>query len=200
MKRSFHALYGRRSGLTLIEILVGLAVLGVILAVAVPSMADLLEKRRVIAAAEEVASILNYAKAETNSTNSTLMASFDPATTFSCALVATAASFNRCQCNRPEEEVCLNSQGRPLRLFQLPKTHVKFDASATWAPGQMWYVIFNRDQSTIAVENFHVDVVGLKKGYALRVEVNAIGRVKVCSPPAAKAVSGYGACMAAAAP
>lgn len=194
MKSHLHAQRVRISGLTLIEILVGLVVLGVIAAVAIPSMTDFLERRRVIAAAEEVSSILNYAKAETNSSNASLYASFEPATNFSCALVATAASYNRCQCNRPAAEVCLNSSGVPLRLFQLPKTHVKFDASATWGIGEEWYIKFNRGQSTLETQNFHVDVVGLRKGYTLRVEVNAIGRVKVCSPAVTNAVSGYGAC------
>ncbi|WP_204312759.1 pilus assembly FimT family protein, partial [Escherichia coli] len=39
-------------------------VLGVILAVAAPSLRDLMERRRVIAAATELASMINYAKAE----------------------------------------------------------------------------------------------------------------------------------------
>ncbi|WP_163592583.1 pilus assembly FimT family protein, partial [Klebsiella pneumoniae] len=55
----------RRSthGLTLVETLVTVTVLGVILAVAAPSLRDLMERRRVIAAATELASMINYAKA-----------------------------------------------------------------------------------------------------------------------------------------
>ena len=64
MKQHSRFLRIRISGLTLIEILVGLGVLGILVAVALPSMADLLEKRRVIAAADEVAGMLTYAKAE----------------------------------------------------------------------------------------------------------------------------------------
>ena len=196
MKRRLHALKARISGLTLVEIMVGLAVLGVLVAVAVPSMADLLERRRVIAAAEEVASVLNYAKAETNAINSLLVVRFDPDVSavpkLSCVMVATSEGMNKCRCTNPANAVCPNTNQRSLRLFQLPRTHVKFQAAAlTWA-GAANTLRFTRDQSTIDSEYFRVDVEGLKKGYKLRVEVNQIGRVKVCSPNGD--MTGYGAC------
>jgi len=195
MKRRFHTLKVRVAGLTLIEILVGVAILGVIVAVAVPSMSDLLERRRVIAAAEEVAGILNYAKAETNATNSELDVNFQPDSAMSCAVVAPAVGYNRCQCNRTPSTVCQNSGAVALRLFQLPKTYVKFEAAATWGSlANRYYLKFSRHQSVIEMPDFHVDVTGLKKGYNLRVEVNTIGRVKICSPSAANAITGYGAC------
>ncbi|RZI74315.1 MAG: prepilin-type N-terminal cleavage/methylation domain-containing protein [Rubrivivax sp.] len=203
MKRHFHAMKARWSGLTLIEVLVGVAVLGVILAMAVPSMTDLLEKRRVIAAAEEVAGILNYAKAETNATNSILNVRFNGQTTptMSCAVVATTANSNTCKCsNLPPTPVCSGAQ-RPLRLFQLPLNHVKFQAHSTKWGGVDNNIRFMRDQFTIAAENFHVEVVGVRKGYTLRVEVNPAGRVKVCAPAEPKTpgalfskINGYGEC------
>jgi len=206
MKKQFHAIKARLSGLTLIEILVSLAVLGVLVAVAVPSMADLLEKRRVTAAAEEVAGILTYAKAETNATNSLLFVRFDPDPNeaMSCAVVVTTAGINACRCHRAVNDICPGTASRPLRLFQLPKSHVKFKAFAdTWitTPSLSNYIRFTRDQNTLATEGFQVDVTGLKRGYTLRVEVNAIGRVKVCAPDAPRVanalfskMSGYGAC------
>src|SRR5689334_5431320 len=101
VKQSLRLFRVQSSGLTLIEILVSLGVLGILVAVALPSMADLLEKRRVIAATDEVAGILTYAKAETNSTNSILAVRFDPDTAMSCALVVTSGLLNRCRCNNP---------------------------------------------------------------------------------------------------
>jgi type IV fimbrial biogenesis protein FimT len=196
MKRRFRAIKVRIAGLTLIEVLIGVAVLGVIVAVAVPSMSDLLERRRVIAAAEEVAGILNYAKAETNATNSELDVNFQPDPAMSCVVVAQAVAMNRCQCNRtPASTVCQNSSATSLRLFRLPKTHVRFDAAATWgSPANRYYLKFSREQSVIALPDFRVDVTGLKKGYNLRVEVNTIGRVKICSPSGTHAITGYGSC------
>lgn len=193
MKQGLRFLRTRISGLTLVEILIGLGVLGVLVAIAVPSMADLLEKRRVIATADEVAGILTYAKAETNATNSELMVRFDPDTNMSCAMVATTGGLPRCRCNYPANNLCPGAMGqRSLRLFQLPKTYVKFEASATWTTGQEYLIRFSRDQNLMNTPNFHVDVTGLRKGYALRVEVNAVGRVKTCSPNGD--MNGYGTC------
>lgn len=203
MKKHLHALKARILGLTLIEIMVSLGILGVVLAMAVPSMADLLEKRRVTAAAEEVAGILTYAKAETNATNSLLIVRFDPGANagMSCAAVVTTAGLNICDCTAAPANVCDGTSSRVLRLFQLPRKHVQFDAIATWPLGASNYIRFTRDQNTVGMSDFHVDVAGLKKGYTLRVEVNPAGRVKVCAPAVAASgaaaftkMSGYGTC------
>jgi type IV fimbrial biogenesis protein FimT len=186
MKTRFQALKARTTGLTLIEILVGLSVLGIILAVAIPSMADLLEKRRVTAAAEEVAGIITYAKAETVVNNSQLFVRFDPHSSMSCAMVVTSGSSNSCRCYRPADDLCPNTSSRSLRLFQLPKSHVSFKAFATqWAAGAN-YIRFSREQMELDTQGFEVDVMGLSKGYTLRVKVNTVGRVSICAPKAAR--------------
>ncbi len=209
MSPQYHAPKVRIAGLTLIEIMVALAVLAIVLAVAAPSMADLLEKRRVNAAAEEVLSLLNYAKAETNATDSLLFVRFDPDTSnppgskVSCAMVATSTGLNKCRCYLPAANVCAGTTQRSLRLFQLPKTHVKFDAFSTNWGGSANNFRFMREQNSIAPENLAVDVVGLNRGFTLRVEVNSIGRVRICAPTAPQPanaalpfnkMNGYGAC------
>ncbi|NCT83456.1 MAG: hypothetical protein GXC94_09955 [Comamonadaceae bacterium] len=194
MNKGPRALKTHRSGLTLVEILVGLGVLALLVAVAVPSMADLLERRRVIAAAEEVAGILTYAKAETNATSSVLIARFDPdpSAKMSCAAVVTAAGLNKCRCYFPAGDICPGTTSRSLRLFQLPQDYVKFSAAATsWAGGAN-QVRFTREQMGVDTQGFHVDIVGLKKGYALRVDLNTAGRVRTCSP--AGDMTGFAKC------
>lgn len=186
MNKSPLMLEVRRSGLTLIEILVGLSVLAVLLAVAVPSMTDLLERRRVIAAAEEVASVLTYAKAETNATSSVLIARFDPGTTMSCVAVTTSVSGfgNKCNCNQEPSQICVGANAKVLRLFQLPADYVTFAADTKdhlW-PGTAYQIRFGREQMDIAAVGFRVDVVSKKKRYTLRVEVNTAGRVRTCAP------------------
>lgn len=194
MKKSVSALKARLLGVTLIELLVALGVLGVLAAVAAPSLSDLLERRRVIAAAEEVASVLTYAKAETNATNSLLFVRFDPDPnrTMSCAAVVTTAGLNSCRCYRAPASVCQNTQSASLRLFQLPRQHVKFTAYASAWAGSANYIMFNREQMGIETKDFRVDVVGLRRGYTLRVEVNSAGRVKTCSPNGD--MTGYSVC------
>lgn len=197
MKR-LHALRRCLAGLTLIEIMVGLGVIAVLMAVAVPSMTDLLEKRRVIAAATEVSGLLTYAKAETNATNSLLYVRFDPDPngTMSCAAVVTSTGLNRCRCYLAPANVCpITTNSKSLRLFQLPLDHVKFTAVAApggWAGGAN-YIMFSRDHMGIGTQGFRVNVIGQKRGYALRVEVNNAGLVKVCSPNGD--MSGYATCV-----
>jgi prepilin-type N-terminal cleavage/methylation domain-containing protein len=174
----------RLRGVTLIELMVAVGVLGVLIAVAAPSLSDLLERRRVIAAADEVASVLAYAKAETNATNSSLLVRFDPDPnqTMSCTAVVTSGGLDRCRCYLAPTAVCPRTSSQMLRLFQLPRDHVRFSARATSWGGPANYIVFQREQMGIAATGFQVNVVGMRRGYALRVEVNTAGRVKICSP------------------
>lgn len=183
-----------RRGVTLVEAVITVGIIGILLAVAVPSLSGLLERSRVVAAADEVAGLLNYAKAETNATNATLIVRFDPdpGNAMSCAMVVTSLGFNRCRCYLPPDSVCPSTTQRSLRLFQLPKTHVKFDASATSWAGSAYNIRVRREQMTIDTEGFKVDVVGLKHGAALRVEFGAGGRIKICAPSGDMA--GYARC------
>lgn len=184
----------RRLGVTMVELIVAVGIVAILIAVAVPSMTDLLERRRVIAAAEEVGSILTYAKGETNATNSLLYVRFDPDPdqTMSCAAVVTTAGLNTCRCYLAANAVCTGTSSRLLRLFQLPLSHVKFTAYASaWAAAPD-YIMFEREQMSLQTQGFYVEVVGLRKGYTLRVEVNAAGRVKICSPNGD--MTGYAAC------
>lgn len=188
-------------GLTLVEVMIGVGVLAILIAVAVPSMMDLLERRRVIATANEVIGVLNYARAETNATNTALVVRFDPdpetdpSKALSCVAVTTKeTASNSCKCYLPEATLCQGAFApRLLRLYKLPKTNVKFAASAAhWNATAENQIKFTRDQGGIVAQGFQVDVVGTKRGHALRVEVNPAGRVIVCAPNGD--FSGYAKC------
>lgn len=183
----------RAAGLTLVEILVGVAVLGILLAVAAPSMADLMDKRRVIAVAGEISSILAYTKAETNSTNAPLVIHFEPDSNMSCASVVTLGNgTDECQCYRSPTVICTGGTAKLLRLFQVPKSDgVQFAASADpWSGPVEHTVQFAVAQPTTSAGNLRVDVTGRKA--KLRVEVNMAGRVRTCSPDGD--ISGYPKC------
>ncbi|MCF8206036.1 MAG: GspH/FimT family pseudopilin [Methylotenera sp.] len=184
----------RHRGLTLVEILVGLVVLGVLVAVAIPALGDVLERRRVMAAADEIAGVLTYAKAETVAINTPLWVRFDPDpnNSLSCTAVVTLSSSDTCRCYYAANNICPNTGAKLLRLFQLPRQHVRFSAQASAWGGPANYISFSRDQMSISARNFQVNVVGLRHGYTLRVEVNTGGRVKICSPGGS--INGYAVC------
>jgi prepilin-type N-terminal cleavage/methylation domain-containing protein len=182
------------AGVTLVEVLVAVAVLGILLAVASPALSDLLERRRVIAAANEIAGVLAYARSESNVTDSQLIVWFapDPDKTMSCVAVTTDKAPNTCECWKPADTMCTGGIAKVLRLYQLPSSaNVSFTPAAEDWKGLSNRMRFSRLQFTVDVTKFRVDVVGLR-GAALRVEVNPAGRVRTCSPDGS--MSGYGSC------
>ena len=195
MKRSTHDDARQvQLGLTLVEILVAVAVLGVILAVATPSLAALMERRRVIAVAGELASLFNYAKSETNAIGNELVLHLEPMSDMdaSCARISNASNFDNCGCDKPAAEVCNTPASQKLREFILPRdTGVSFVASGTWSVDKN-QVYFSRNRHYTDIANVHVTVTGRRTGTQLRIEYNNVGRVRICSP--ADVVGGFQAC------
>ena len=182
-------------GLTLVETLVALAVLGVIVALAAPSLADMMERRRVIAAAGELAGILNFAKSETNVLEETLTLHLEPMPAnenSSCARLVVQSSLDLCGCDKPSSVACKIGSAKPLREFLLPKsTGVSFSASATSA-GFPNLLVFARNTPLTGISGFGLTVTGARSGAQLRIEYNSVGSVSTCSPGGS--TSGFPAC------
>lgn len=170
-------------GLTLIEILIGVVVIGVILALATPSLTDLMERRRIVAVAGELAGLFSYAKSETNVVGDDLTLHLEPMTDgqASCARLVTLTLFDNCGCDKPAAEVC-NTASKLVREFVLPvSTGVSFEASGTWGVDP-YVVSFARNRRYTEVNNVQVTVTGRRTGAQLRIEYNNVGRVRTCSP------------------
>lgn len=182
-QRRFKIPLRRWRGLTLVEILVALVVLGVIAAVAAPSLADMMERRRVVAAAGELVSLFNYAKSEANSLGDRLTMHLEtPTDQTSCARLTTWGTFDHCSCAFSGTDVCSIGSAKTVREFVLPKsTGVSFSASAVWGPAGA-QLLFVRNQHDIGVQNVQLTVTGRRTGAQLRVEYNNAGRVRTCSP------------------
>lgn len=184
-------------GITLVEMMVTLMVVGVIFAAAIPSLTSLIERRRVIAAAGEIASIFAYARSETNVVADKLNVHLEPVPAsvgdFSCIRVSTAVFADTCKCNVAESDVCKIGTGSVLREFKLPRDKsVSFEAEGTWAKGKPYVVSFERDRHSTTVQGVQVTVTGARTHAQLRVEYNNAGRVRTCSPGGS--ISGFPAC------
>ena len=190
----------RQAGVTLVEMLIGVAILGVLLAVAVPSLTNMMERRRVVAAAGEIASIFVQARAEATSLGSgklNLHLQPVPASVgdFSCVRLSTAEAIDVCRCNRAANKVCSIGNSRLLREYLLPKdSSVTFSASGDWHPDFPYAVTFKRGSYLTDVENVRVTVTGSRTQAKLRVEYINSGRVRTCSPDGS--MSGYPICSA----
>ncbi|MCY4756891.1 prepilin-type N-terminal cleavage/methylation domain-containing protein [Pelomonas aquatica] len=181
-------------GLTLVEVLVALVVLGVIVALASPSLADMMERRRVVAAMGELTSMINFAKSETNAVGDVLDLHLEPSvdSQISCARLVTQSVFDTCGCDVASAKVCRNGSSAMVREFLLPKsTGVSFLATAdSWPAGNA--LSFTRNLHYATPQNFRLTVTGQRTGAQLRIQLNDMGRVHVCSPSAS--IGGYPAC------
>lgn len=192
----------RRRGVTLVEMLVGIAVLGVLLAVAIPSLSGMLERRRVVAAAGEIASIFNQARSESTSLSNKVSVHLEPVPAkigdFSCVRLSTWATIDVCRCDRAAERVCSVGGGRLLREYLLPKdSSVTFTATGDWGSSgkvvTMMRGLYLSDDTT-DTNNVQVTVVGTRTQAKLRVEYINSGRVRICSPDGS--INSYPLCRA----
>lgn len=174
--------------------LVGVGIVGVLMAVAMPAMSDFMERRRVIAVAGELGGLIAYAKAETNAINGGVSIHLEStSTSMSCAAVVTQTLADDCKCYYAPTAICPTS-GKLLRLFQVPRSDgVGFTATATpsWQ-GLTEVVSFNRNTRYQAEQRVRLTVTGARTGVQLRVDINQAGRVSICSP--SDRVGGYPTC------
>ena len=174
-------------GLSLVELMVAVAVLGILVAAAVPSLAGLLERRRVIAVAQELAGILNYARSETNVNGQMVNVHLekDPEGKLSCAMANIhTGTQHLCKCYRDPENMCGGWPVQILRVFQIENSNgVSFEASATdWGPLRRPILNFERGKYFPEISGVKITVTGKRTGAQLRVEINEVNRVRICSP------------------
>lgn len=186
-----------RMGVTLVEMLVVVVIVGIIVAIAIPSLTWMIERRRVIAVAGEIAGIFAYARSEANIVADKLNIHMEPVPAsvgdFSCIRVSTAKYMDTCKCNVSDDKVCSIGVGSVLREFKLPRDKsVSFEADGIWAKGKPYIVSLQRDLHSTTVQDVRVTVTGARTHAQLRVEYNNAGRVRTCSPDGS--IGGYPVC------
>lgn len=186
-------------GITLVEMLVAVAIIGILLAVAVPSLSGLLERRRVVAAAGEIAGLFTFAKSQANMVTGIVDMHLEPVTDsalqFSCARISLRGGGGRdnCSCNQAVASACATGSSKLLKEFILPRdTSVTFQAT----PDVIWeqydgILSFERMRYN-TTKNLKIEVKGRSTGARLWVEYNNAGRTIICSPDAP--VGGYKPC------
>jgi prepilin-type N-terminal cleavage/methylation domain-containing protein len=107
----------RRSplGLTMIEMLVTMTLIGVLAALAAPSMAGYIARKRVDGQANEVMTTFRYARSlpvQKRDIASPYFISFGSASTFTCYAVYSARFVDDCDCTRHPQNTCSTFIGR----------------------------------------------------------------------------------------
>lgn len=168
------------SGLTLVELLTVVAVLGILLAVAAPSLADMMNKRRVEMVAAELSSDFAYARAEGGLRSRPVSLLFGSDAQTSCYVVHVVGAIGFCN--------CLNTAGNecpppPANQVFLKATRVSALRGVTVAPSRgMPSITFWPPHATLGNDlGTSVAIIG-NRGYQLEARLNSLGRVLICDP------------------
>ncbi|MBA4341853.1 MAG: hypothetical protein C0423_06845 [Methylibium sp.] len=169
------------SGLTLVELLTVVAILGIVLAVAAPSLADMMNKRRVEMVAAELSSDFAYARAESGLRSKLVTLLFASDAQTSCYVVHIPGGIGFCNCLNPAGSEC-PSAGMANQIF-LKATRVNASRGVNLVPsGGTSSITFWPPHATLgANDSASVAVIG-NRGYRLEARLNSLGRVLICDP------------------
>jgi type IV fimbrial biogenesis protein FimT len=163
----------RPRGLTLVEILIGIALMAIVLALVAPSMRELIAAQRVRSINAELVTDLQYARSEAVRRQVPVSVDFLQNTTYTCYAVRTGLI--TCNCLRGPGAACGT---REIKTVRLPRNlDVAFDA----AGGFPATLSFDPVTGNAVPAAFGIDVESASRG-SLRVQTNALGRASICSP------------------
>ena len=153
------------AGFSLVELMITLAVTGILLAVAVPAFQSNLDKRRLIGATEQLYADLQYARSEAIKRNATVFVSFTAGANW-CYGIALAAcncgAVNGCQLDAGVNKMVLATDFRGVTLAQT------FGASMNFEPRHG--LVADNGSATFTSSTGAISVV-----------VGNVGRVRICS-------------------
>lgn len=186
-----------RRGVTLVEALVGLAILGILLAIAVPNLAGYIHRKRLEGVANELISDLALMRVE--SVAKTASAGGQRAEAF--IQIGNGSVFNCysiyiddgtggevCDCTKPPGQACTQAsrKNNEIKIVRVPeKLGVKFSTNSALNQAQM---LLGRK---LQPANFRILIEGKQPG-AIRIDLDASGRPRACSP--AGLLYGYKPC------
>lgn len=167
-------------GFTLVELVVVMAVAGVVATAAVPSLNGLVDSQRISGVASELASDLQYARAEAVQRSQSVHVTFKADT--ACYVIHTGSA-NQCHCGASGPAVCEGDA-------QAIKTVALADTPGIAVSANVTSMVFDPVHGT-ASPAATLRVTG-PQGRSVQHTVNIMGRVRSCSP--LSSVSGYRAC------
>ena len=173
---------GREHGITLIETCIAMAIVGVVASSAAPGMRNLIDARRLDAAATQLATAVQFTRTEAVARNQALRLSLHAIAGGSCYVIHTGNA-DQCICAAAGPAQCSGS-AQQIRTVTLA------DADRVALQANVASVLFDPLHGT-STPTGTLRLIGAG-GRAIHHVINIMGRVRSCSPQAA--VPGYTAC------
>ncbi len=190
-------------GFSLVEAMLVVAIIGVLVAMAVPSYHDMIERNRLKQAIETLKSDLQWMRTETIKKSCSLRASFTNSGAWSyqifippadagtpcaiqqyyhgCTAAVTAAATTNCNIKTVTSAEFPGTTMGAVAFFSSPTTEVEFD--------------FRRGEAKRSNNNFSNGRVELSSSnYSVKVVVAPVGRVRICNIDDLDGLSGYTNC------
>jgi type IV fimbrial biogenesis protein FimT len=193
----------RDRGFTLIEMLIGIALVAIVLAVGIPSMQRFIVNNRLKAVNSQLVNDLNYARTEAAARNMPVYWVFGQQVgQLTCyTLFTSTLEGAECDCTLGAGAACANAALREIRTVQIPmsgsvRISVPLGGARMFAfdhlNGGMYYGTTDFGDAVLADFIINTFVSG-DNSRNLRTYVSPAGRTKVCSFGATP-ISGYPAC------
>jgi prepilin-type N-terminal cleavage/methylation domain-containing protein len=173
----------RRHGITLVEAMVTLAIIGILLAVAIPNLSDYIHRKRMEGVANELISDLALMRVESVSKTVDSARAFiqiGNGSKFNCYTIYIDDPLGGavCDCTKPAGQACTQDyrKNNEIKVVQLPeKLGIKFSTNAAGNQAEI-----DRGSRLIPA-GFKILIEGNRPG-AIRLDLNAAGRPEACSP------------------
>lgn len=183
------AMRSRGAGFTTIELMIVFAIAAVLIAVAAPSLAEFLSKRRVDGVMSELVTDMHYARSEAVSRNARVRITFGPRCYVIHLASATAAE-------------CDSSTAPPTKTITPAEAEIKTVQLDAGRPLTIdvaelpFFVEFDPVRGTVvnsaATNSASIDVRSTSgTAWLLRSVLTMTGRIDTCSPAGAGHVTGY---------
>ena len=179
----------RAKGLTLIEVLIGLVVIGVLAALVAPNFREMIIRQRIRGVNAQLVTDLQFARAEAATRNQWARIRFRSDATQTCYTIFTSTmNSKRCDCLLGAGSACTDAATREVRTQSVPAgTGVSVGVPAGQATAFAFdhiaggIVSIPTDDSSSALGSYTINVYA-DASRSLRNVINQSGRVTVCSP------------------